>query len=129
MGEPDPELDALARAVVGAGVEVHRILGPGFGESAYEEALAVELGLRRIPFARQVPVELVYKGVAIGSVRVDLVVGGRLVVELKACDAIAPVHLAQVRSYLKATGLSLGLLINFNMPLLLHGTRRVILSR
>ena len=127
--EPDPEVNKLARAVVDAAIEVHRCLGPGFFESVYEEALCVELVARGIPFARQPIVTIHYKGQEIGEGRLDLLVGGCLVVELKAIEALAPIHSAQVISYLKATGHHLGLLINFNVPLLKDGIRRIIASQ
>jgi len=127
--EPDTGLDAIAHEVIGAAIEVHRELGPGYLESVYEEALSVEFGLRQLKFARQVPVRAVYKGVTVGAARLDMLVEGQLVVELKTVDAIAPIHLAQVLSYLKAERQPLGLLINFKVPVLCHGVRRVILSR
>jgi GxxExxY protein len=127
--EPDWEIDQCARSVVDAAFEVHRVLGPGFLESVYEEALAVELTLRGVAFQRQVPIALQYKGTPIGRARLDLLVAGRLVVELKASESLLPVHLAQVLSYLKASGQTLGLLINFNTRELRHGIRRVILTR
>jgi GxxExxY protein len=127
--EPNPELDHCARCVVDAALEVHRALGPGFLESVYEEALVVELGLRRIAFERQVPIALQYKGTPIGQARLDLLIAGCLVVELKALEVLLPVHLAQVLSYLKATRQRLGLLINFNVPMLRQGIKRVVLSR
>jgi GxxExxY protein len=113
--EPDAELDRLAHDVIGAALEVHRTLGPGFLEAIYEEALCVELSLRRIPFARQVPIGVDYKGTLVGQARMDLLVDGRLVVELKAIECIAPIHVAQVLSYLKAARLRLGLLITFEV--------------
>ncbi len=128
MREPDKEIDGLASAVIGAAIEVHRILGPGYLESVYEEAVAIELQQRSIMFERQKPIGVEYKGNAIGEGRLDLLVGGRLVVELKAVDALAPIHTAQVMSYLKTLALPLGLLINFNVPLLKQGIKRVILS-
>jgi len=118
----------LARQVIGAAIEVHRALGPGFLESVYEEALCVELGLRRIPFARQVAVGVAYKGTAVGESRLDLLVGGRLIVELKAAESLLPIHSAQVLSYLRATGNQLALLINFNVPVLKGGIKRIVLS-
>jgi len=121
------EVDPVARVVVDAALEVHRILGPGFLESVYEQALTVELGLRAVRFARQVPVAVTYKSVAVGEARLDLLVADRLVVELKACSSL-PIHLAQVLSYLKASDRSLALLINFNVPRLRQGIRRVIRS-
>jgi len=126
--EPSDELDNLVRSVIGAAIEVHRLLGPGYIESVYEQALCIELGLRRIPFVRQPPVSVVYKGQTVGEGRLDLLVAGCLVVELKAVEALDQVHAAQVLSYLKATDHRLGLLINFNVPVLKAGIKRVILS-
>src|SRR5262245_29505830 len=96
-------------------------LGPGFLESVYEQALSFELGLRNVLHRRQVPVAVHYKGQRVGESYLDLLVGDRLVVELKAIEALAPINWVQVRSYLKATGCQLGLLINFNVPVLLRG--------
>jgi GxxExxY protein len=110
-------------------MDVHRILGPGLLESIYEEALSVELGLRGVCVARQVPIAFSYKGFTIGEGRLDLLVADRLVVELKACQQLLPVHLAQLLSYLKASNRSLGLLINFNVTTLRQGVKRVIRSR
>ncbi len=126
--EPDAETDRLAQEVIGAAIEVHRVLGPGFLETMYEQALSVELGLREILFQCQVPVAVDYKGHSVGESRLDLLVGGKLVVELKAADQLAPIHTAQVMSYLKATGHRLGLLINFNVVRLKDGVKRVVLS-
>src|SRR5512135_3096542 len=116
--EPDAETNRLAFTVIGAAIEVHRWFGPGFLENVYEAALAVELASRSIPFEQQKGIPLLYKGRVIATHRLDLLVGERLVVELKAVDAIAPVHVAQMISYLTATQLSLGLLINFQVPIL-----------
>ena len=127
--EPDKYTDDVAKAVIGAAIEVHRILGPGYLESVYEEALAVELDLREIPFERQKVVAVDYKGYAVGEGRLDLLVDSCLVVELKAVEALAPIHTAQVMSYLKATRFPLGLLLNFNVPLLKTGIKRIILSK
>lgn len=127
--EPDSRLDSLARKVIDSAFEVHKILGPGFLESVYEEALAVELNQRAVPFERQVPLAVKYKGFCVGQGRVDLLVDGDLIVELKSVEAIAPVHVAQVISYLRAFGRPLGLLITFNVKLLRTGVRRVVLSR
>ena len=124
--EPGAELDAIAHRVIGAAIEVHRTLGAGFLESVYEEAMCVELNLRRIPFARQVPVGVEYKGCWVGEARLDLMVAGTLVVELKAVESIAPIHVAQILSYLKATKLRLGLLVTFNVGVLHRGIKRVI---
>lgn len=129
LPEPDAQLDQLAHAVVCAGIEVHRALGPGFLESIYERALCVELSLQKVSFRRQVPLSVDYKGHRIGAGQLDLLVGERLVVELKAIESLQPIHAAQVRSYLRATRCQLGLLINFNVPVLPLGIRRIISSR
>ena len=129
LPEPDRELDETARIVVDAAVEVHRVLGPGLLESIYEQALSVELGLRGVRFERQVPIAVTYKNVALGVARLDFLVAEHLVVELKACQGLLPIHCAQVLSYLKASERSLALLINFNVRLLRQGIRRVIRSR
>jgi GxxExxY protein len=127
--EPDEHIDALAKAVIGAAIEVHRVLGPGYLESVYEQALAIELDGLGIPFERQKATVVCYKGYPIGEGRLDFLVDGRLVVEIKATDGIAPIHVAQVISYLKALRLPLGLLINFNVRLLKNGgIKRVVLS-
>jgi GxxExxY protein len=128
-GEPDEVVDVWAAAVVDAAIEVHRYLGPAFSESAYENALCHELELRGVPFERQVAVPLEYKGLPIGEGRVDILVGRVLVVELKALPSLLPVHVNQVLSYLSATGLSLGLLLNFGERHMKTGVRRVVLSR
>ena len=126
--QPAPELDRLARELTAAATEVHRWLGPGFLESVYEEALCVELRHRGVAFVRQAPISVDYKGEPVGQSRVDLLIDSRLIVELKAVDSLAPIHLAQLLSYLKAARLPLGLLINFNVPVLLRGVRRVVLT-
>jgi GxxExxY protein len=128
MTEPGHESDELARAVIGAAMEVHTILGAGFLESTYEQALAIELGLREIPFQRQWPIALQYKGQLVGEARLDFLVGDRLIVELKAVDHLHPIHQAQVINYLKATGFQLALLINFNVEALRDGIKRVVLT-
>ena len=124
--EPSVELDRLAHRVIGAAIEVHRLLGPGFLEAVYEEALCIELALRGLPFARQIPIGVEYKGQKVGEARLDLLVDTSLVVELKAVECIAPIHVAQTLSYLKATRLRLGLLITFNATTLQRGIKRVI---
>jgi GxxExxY protein len=128
MIEPSAEVDELARAVIGAAMEVHTILGAGFLETTYEQALAVEFALRGIDFQLQAPIALSYKGRPVGEARLDFLVGGRLVVELKAVEMLHPVHQAQVLNYLKATGHHLGLLINFNVEHLRDGIKRIILT-
>jgi len=126
--EPSKKLDQLVHDVIGAAIEVHRMLGPGFLESVYEEALCIELKLRGIPFERQVNRDIDYRGHSVGEGRMDLLVDKWLVVELKAFDGLAPIHSAQVISYLKATGYRLAFLINFNVPVLKEGIKRIILS-
>lgn len=128
MIEPNQEQDRLAHAVIGAAIEVHRALGPGFLESVYEEALCVELELRRIPYTRQHTIALNYKGHRVGEGRLDLLVADQLVVELKAVESLLPIHHAQLMSYLKGLRLPLGLLINFNVPVLKTGIKRIVLS-
>ncbi len=122
------KLEALAHEMIGAAIEVHRALGPGYLESVYEKALSVELGLRGVEHVCQHPISLTYKGHDVGEGRVDILAERKLVVELKAVENFAPVHSAQVISYLKSTGSQLGLLINFNVPVLKDGIRRIVLT-
>ncbi len=116
----------LSHAIVGAAIEVHRHIGPGQLESVYERALRHELVLRKIPHRAQVPIPMLYKGCAVGDYVADLIVDDKIVVELKAVTALQPVHLAQTLSYVHATRLRLGLLINFNVPVLCRGVRRLV---
>lgn len=126
MPEPDLRIDETARSVIGAALEVHRALGPGFLEAVYEEALALELALRGVPHQRQAPIPVHYKGACVGEARPDFLVDGHLIVELKAVGQVLPVHRAQVLSYLRAAGKPLGLLLNFNAVLLREGTERIV---
>jgi GxxExxY protein len=126
--EPSLLVDQFAYEVIGAAIEVHRILGPGFLEAVYEQALAAEFDLRKIPYERQYPINIPYKGQIVGEGRLDFFVAKCLVVELKTVDSLLPIHQAQVISYLKATRQHLGLLINFNEYILKKGVRRVVLS-
>ncbi|MGA9406230.1 MAG: GxxExxY protein [Bacteroidota bacterium] len=128
MNEPSKGLDFFAHEVIGAAIEVHRLLGRGFLESVYEEALSIEMNLRDIPFTRQVEVGVDYKSHIVGRGKLDFLVGGNLIVELKAVAILAPMHSAQLLSYLKTTGFHLGLLINFNTTVLKNGLKRIILS-
>jgi GxxExxY protein len=121
--EPDPELNRLSGATLGAAIELHRTFGPGLDECLYKAALCAELRRRSIPFDTEVWFDVIYKGEIIGRRRVDLIVGGRIVVELKAVEQLAPIHTQQVLTYLKITGLKLGLLINFNT---IDGIKRII---
>jgi GxxExxY protein len=116
----------LTERVIGACIEIHRALGPGLLESAYEECLCHELGLAGIEFERQQPLPVRYKDVNLDcGYRLDLVVDRRLIVELKAVDHLLPIHEAQLLTYLKLSGLTLGLLINFNVPVLKAGIKRI----
>jgi GxxExxY protein len=126
--EPDAALDAWANRTIGAAIEVHRLLGPGYLEAVYEEALSLELSLRGIPFERQAGFNVRYKDHPVGAGRNDFLVAGQLVVEIKAVELLTPVFTAQLISYLKARDLRLGLLINFNEALLKSGIRRLINS-
>jgi GxxExxY protein len=117
----------LSHAVVGAAIAVHRGLGPGLLESTYQRALACELEDREIPFRAQVPIALTYRGREVGEFFADLIVDDTIILELKAVDRYASVHSAQLLSYLRATGLRLGMLINFNVPVLWKEIRRVVL--
>jgi GxxExxY protein len=127
--EPSLELDQLAHTVIGAAIAVHRALGPGFIESVYEEALCVEMNLQGLPFQRQFKIMVNYKNHPVGEGRLDLLVANIIPVELKAVEVLAPIHHAQLLSYLKMTGFQLGLLINFNVPVLKQGIKRIILSK
>ena len=125
--EEREEADRLSHLVIGAAIEVHRCLGPGLLESAYQACLYRELALREVPFECQVALPVVYKGLAIDNAyRLDVVVGRLVIVELKSVEEIHPVHEAQLLTYLRLTGLWLGLLINFNVPTLKQGIRRLV---
>ena len=122
------EINILTEAVIGAAIDVHRELGPGLLESAYQRALAHELGLRRIPFEQQRPCPVQYKDLVIDDAyRLNFLVDGLVVVELKAVDALLEVHDAQVLTYLKFTGCHIGLLMNFRSTTLTKGLRRLAL--
>ncbi|WP_414564886.1 MULTISPECIES: GxxExxY protein [unclassified Anabaena] len=126
--EPSQEVDRLAYAVIGAAIEVHQLLGPGFLEEVYQEALIIELFRRGIPHEVEKWVTVNYKGNEVGKGRLDFLIANCLIVELKAVQNLTPVHEAQVLSYLKMTKHPLALLINFNVPLLKDGIKRIILS-
>lgn len=119
--------DPLTEKIIGAAIEVHRLLGPGLLESIYEEALCIELGLRGIPFAQQVDADVTYKGRTIKGQRLDLVVANEVIVELKAQRRLPEFVTAQVLSYLKATGHKRALLLNFAEPRLVDGVQRFVL--
>ena len=118
----------LTDAIIGAAIEVHRHLGPGLLESAYEECLCEELRSKGIRFQRQRPLPLEYKGKKLDcGYRLDLVVENKIIVEIKAVDGLAPIHEAQLLTYLRLSGKRVGLLVNFNVPLLKDGIKRMVL--
>ncbi len=119
------ELTALIERVIGCAIRVHREIGPGYLEAAYERALAIELGIEGIGFKTQQCFELRYRGHQIGEGRIDMVIDQRLVVELKSVDKLAPIHTAQVIAYLKALDLPVGLILNFNTSRLRDGIKKV----
>jgi GxxExxY protein len=122
------ETDQLASACVDSALKVHRALGPGLLEQVYERCLVYELKKREIACVRQLAVPIYYEGMKLDSdLRIDVLVGDRVVVELKAVEAVLPVHRAQVLTYLKLTGHRLGLLINFNVPVIKDGIHRIAL--
>lgn len=125
--DPNTRADQLSNIIIGAAIEVHRALGPGLLESAYEECLAYELRLRGVVFERQVPLPVVYKGIKLEcGYRLDVLVEQLVIVELKTVDVIEPIHDAQLLTYLRMRGLWLGLLINFNTPVLKRGLKRLV---
>ena len=122
-------VNELTREVIGAAIEVHRALGPGLLESAYQQCLRRELSLRGIPFECERALPLDYKGIHCEcGYRLDLLVGGAVVVEVKSVEALAPVHEAQLLTYLRLGGWHVGLLINFNVPVLKQGIRRKVIA-
>jgi GxxExxY protein len=125
--EPDPDLNRITNAVIGAAVEVHKRLGAGLHESLYQRAMEVELGLRHIPFRSQVECNVVFKGVVIGKGIMDLLVDEKVIVELKTVDEIGKAHVAQVMNYMKVTRHRLSLILNFHAKRLIDGVRRVAL--
>jgi GxxExxY protein len=119
----------LSHEVIGACMEVHKLLGPGLLESAYQECLGRELSLRDIPYEKEKPFPVEYKGVRVDcGYRVDFLVAGQIVLELKSVEGVLPVHEAQVLTYLKLAGCRLGLLVNFNVPVLKDGIRRFVIN-
>lgn len=126
FSESDYPLQDLTERIIAAAIEVHRALGPGFLEKIYENALAVELDLRGHRVDRQTSFDVEYKDHLVGRHRVDLLVHDAVVVELKSVEKFAPAHQAQLRSTIKAAGKRVGLLLNFNLPKLTDGLKRVI---
>lgn len=120
------DINKLTGEVIGAAIEVHKALGPGLLESSYEECLCRELEIRDIPYERQKGLPIEYKGAKLDcGYRLDIVAAGRLILELKACEKIEPIHEAQLLTYLKLTGIKYGLLINFNVVVLKDGIKRM----
>jgi len=120
-------LNALSNEVIGAAIEVHRVLGPGLLESVYSRCLHMELESRGLQVAREVSIPLSYKGYSFeNAYRLDLLVENELIVEAKALETMLPVHQAQVLTYLRMTGHRLGLLLNFNVDVMRHGIKRVV---
>ena len=122
-------VNVLTREIIGAAIEVHRHLGPGLLESAYVQCLSRELFLKEIPFKREWPLPLEYKGIRVGcSYRLDLLVNDAVVVEIKSVEALTRIHDAQLLTYLKLGGWKVGLLINFNVEVLKTGIHRKVLG-
>ncbi len=127
MLAPHPRINQVTSAIIGAAIEVHRTLGPGLLESVYHACLAHELVALRLPFEAQKGLPLVYKGVRLDcGFRLDFVVEDLVVVEVKCVEAVQAVHHAQLLTYLKLTGHPAGLIINFNVPVLKNGIKRVL---
>lgn len=125
---PDLEyLNGVTEKIIGCAIEVHRHLGPGLLEALYERALCYEFDEQKIAYNRQVAVPIAYKGRSLGEYRLDLIVENEIIVELKAVDRVDSVFEAQLLSYLRITGKKLGLLLNFNVPALRRGIKRIIL--
>jgi len=123
------DVNRVTEAIIGAAIEVHKALGPGLLESAYEHCLCRELELRNIFYKRQVALPVVYKGVELDcGYRLDLLVENQVVVEIKTVEQVLPIHEAQLITYLKLSGLQVGLIINFNEPVLKQGIVRRVLG-
>jgi len=121
------DLNKITEAIIGAAIDVHRVLGPGLLESAYQACLAFELVERGYKVEPQKPLPLIYKSVQLDcGYRLDLLVNDAVIVEIKAVDELAPIHEAQLLSYLRLSGCKVGLLINFNVKLLKHGIKRLV---
>lgn len=121
------EEERLMHQTIGSAIAVHRTLGPGFLESIYRKAMCLELTNRGIPYECERAIDVMYDGIPISGQQIDLIVGGRIIVELKAMSGLEDIHRAQVISYLRASGLRGGLLINFRVRLLKDGLQRVVL--
>ena len=120
------EINKLTGEIIRAAIDVHKALGPGLLESAYEECLCREFDLRGIPYERQKDIPLEYKGLRLNcSYRIDILVAARVILEIKACETLQGIHEAQLLTYLKLMGIKIGLLINFNVPILKDGIKRI----
>jgi len=120
-------INQLTSKIIGAAIEVHKILGPGLLESAYEECLSHELSIQGVSFEKQKPLTIDYKGKKLDcGYRLDMVVENAVVLELKSCEKIEPIHHAQLLTYLKLSELNLGLILNFNVPLMRDGIVRIV---
>jgi GxxExxY protein len=120
------DINNFTERVIGAAIEVHKALGPGLLEPTYEEYLCIELELRKIPYERQKQLPIEYKGIKLDcAYRLDVLVANSLILELKACENLEPIHEAQLLTYLKLTHIKWGLLINFNVPVLKEGKKRL----
>jgi len=123
------KVNEVTEVIIGSAIEIHKALGPGLLESAYEECLCEELRLRQIPFERQRPLPVTYKARQLDcGYRLDVVVANLVVVEIKAVESLLPIHDAQLLTYLRLGGWQAGLLINFNVAVLKHGLRRKVLG-
>lgn len=127
MGNSINNLNKITEKIIGCAIEVHKNLGPGLLESIYENALCYELKENDVKYEKQFRIPIIYKGLNLGDYRLDLLVEDEIIVELKAVERIEPVFEAQILTYLKITGKKLGLLINFNVPILKNGIKRIIL--
>ena len=128
VSQRDAEIrrDSLTEEIIGSAIDVHRVLGPGLLESAYQECLCVELGLRELRFVSQMQLPVLYKGLRVDAgYRLDLVVEGLVVVELKSVEHLLPLHEAQLLTYMRLGQFATGLLLNFNVPVLKNGIRRM----
>ena len=122
------EFDYLSREIIGSAIEVHRLLGPGLLESTYEECLSYELSKKGFNITRQKPVPVIYKEIKLDcGYRLDLIIENKVIAELKSIDCFAPIHGAQILTYMKLSNIQIGLLINFNVTVLKNGIRRFII--
>jgi GxxExxY protein len=121
------DINKLSSEIIGAAIEVHKALGPGLLESAYERCLCHELNLRGLSYKSQQPLDIRYKGIKLDcGYRLDIVFEDKIILELKSCEKIEPIHKAQLLTYLKLSGIKLGLLLNFNVTLMREGIVRIV---